>query len=124
MLNKLSDYLPALAEYAKAADDSKPTLESLANVYGDLLNFFSKARGVFVVLGEAKRRRLSIRVFLRVQWEPLEAVFGDIERKFSHHLNVLSHIDGASQLNTIHRLEKMQNSELDLSLIGFQTRFN
>jgi hypothetical protein len=120
MLNNFNDYLVTLAEYTKASDVPKLILESVASVYGDLLKFFSAARQVFVDNGGARRKWISIRAFLRVQWEPFEAVFGDIERKFNHHLNVLTHSTEASQLNMILRLEKTQNSELHRVLIKLQ----
>lgn len=31
----------------------------------------------------------SIRLFIRVQWEPFEASFGTIQSNLNHHLNVL-----------------------------------
>jgi ABC-type multidrug transport system fused ATPase/permease subunit len=114
MLSNFSDYLAALATYTEASDGSNLITGSVANVYGDLLKFFSAARQVFVDHKGAKRQWISVRAFLRVQWEPFEAVFGDIERKFNHHLNVLSHSAEASQLNTLRHLEKTQNSELHL----------
>jgi hypothetical protein len=111
MLNNFSNYLAPLAKYSEASGGSKLILESVASVYGDLLKFFSAARQVFVDNKGAKRKWISIRAFLRVQWEPFEAVFGDIERKFNHHLNVLSHSAEVSQLSSLRRLEKTQNSE-------------
>jgi hypothetical protein len=112
MLNNFNDYLITLAEYTEASDVPKLILESVATVYGDLLKFFSATRQVFVDNGGAKRKWISIRAFLRVQWEPFEVVFGDIERKFNHHLKVLGHSTQASELNTLRRLENIQNSEL------------
>lgn len=124
MLNNFSDYLAALAEYAETSDSSKLILESLASVYGDLLKFSSVTRQVFVDNEGTRRKLISIRSFLRVQWEPFEAVFGDIERNFNHHLNVISHSAGASQLNTLRRVEKTQNSELHLLPIKLETFFS
>jgi hypothetical protein len=107
MLDCLNDYLGPLAEYAKASC-TELMRQTLASVYGDLLKFCRAARHVFVDNGGVRREWISMRTFLRVQWEPFELVFGDIETKFKHHLNVLHHSAEASHLNTLLRLEKQQ----------------
>ena len=40
----------------------------------------------------------SIRIFIRVQWEPFEASFGTIDSRLRHHLEVLLHSAQALQL--------------------------
>jgi hypothetical protein len=110
MLNCFNDYLNPLAEYSKASNTSQLILRTLASVYGDLLEFCSAARRVFVDNSGARRRWISVRTFLRVQWEPFEGQFGEIQTRFRHHLNVLQHSAEAIQLNTILRLENKQSS--------------
>jgi len=90
----------------------------VATAYGDLLKFCTAARHVFVDNSGAKRQWTSMRTFLRVQWEPFECQFGEIETKFRHHLNVLQHSAEASQINTLLRIEKKQNSELYIHQIS------
>jgi ankyrin repeat domain-containing protein 50 len=122
MLNCFNDYLGPLAEYAKASD-AELMRHTIASVYGDLLKFCSAARHVFVDNRGVRRKWISIRTFLRVQWEPFEGVFGSIETKFKHHLNVLHHSAGALHFNTLRagmheaeeerlRLARKENSEL------------
>jgi ankyrin repeat domain-containing protein 50 len=111
MLNCFNDYLGPLAEYAKASDTTLMR-QTLASVYGDLLEFSMAACRVFVDNRGVKREWVSMRTFLRVQWEPFEVVFGDIETKFKHHLNVLHHSAESSHLNTLLRLEKQQKCQL------------
>jgi ankyrin repeat domain-containing protein 50 len=43
----------------------------------------------------------SIRIFIRVQWEPFEASFGAIDSSLQHHLEVLLHSTQALQFNAI-----------------------
>jgi ankyrin repeat domain-containing protein 50 len=90
MLNCFNDYLGTLAEYAKASD-TELMRQTVVSVYGDLIEFCRAARHVFVDSRGVKREWISMRTFLRVQWEPFEGIFGDTETKFKHHLNVLHH---------------------------------
>jgi hypothetical protein len=41
----------------------------------------------------------SIRIFIRVQWEPFEASFGSIDSSLQHHMGVLLHSTQALQFN-------------------------
>jgi len=100
MINRLNDYLDPLTEYAKAARQSEPLLQEVAGVYGDLLQFWTAARHVFVDEHGKQKRCVSLRTFLRVQWDPFEQVFGNIEQRFKHHLDVLNHGAHALQLNS------------------------
>ncbi|OCL05704.1 hypothetical protein AOQ84DRAFT_93057 [Glonium stellatum] len=101
MIDRLSDYLDPLAEYARGARDSEIFGREVIAAYGDLLDFWTAARHVFVDLGGAQRKNTSLRTFLQVQWEQFETTFGDIEKRFAHHLDVLSHGSGALQFNAI-----------------------
>jgi ankyrin repeat domain-containing protein 50 len=73
-------------------------VKSLAAVYGDLLQFCTKARSIYTENG-VKRRLTSFRMFWRIQWTPFEEDFGRIEEDWKHHLNVLSHSGQALALN-------------------------
>ncbi|KAI9860062.1 MAG: hypothetical protein M1813_006410, partial [Trichoglossum hirsutum] len=100
MMLRLSDHLEHLAEYAKAAR------EAVAKVYGDLLDFCRQARHAFVDEQGKERKWASIRIFIRVQWEPFEASFGALESNIQHHLDVLLHSAHAVQLNAIRALQE------------------
>jgi len=101
MLDRFSDYLGPVAEYAKASHDLELIRQTVAGVYGDLLEFCRAAHHVFVDNKGARREWTSARTFLRVQWEPFEVTFADIEMRFKHHLDVLQHSAGALHLNTL-----------------------
>jgi hypothetical protein len=71
------------------AKDSEAIRQTLANVYGDLLEFWTAARHVFVDKTGKPKGFISMRTLLNVQWQRFEDTFGEIERRFEHHLNVL-----------------------------------
>ncbi|KAH0563452.1 hypothetical protein GP486_001989, partial [Trichoglossum hirsutum] len=99
MMLRLSDHLEHLAEYAKAAREVK------------LVQTAAQARHAFVD-GQGKERRwASIRIFIRVQWEPFEASFGALELNIQHHLDVLLHSAHAVQLNAIRALQEESTKE-------------
>ena len=104
MIVRLTEHLGPLNEYAKAAKESKLLRTTLASVYGDLLTFCSQVRSVFIDEQGGERKWLSIKIFIRVQWEPFEAKFGAIDTSISHHLRMLSHSVKAIQLNAIERV--------------------
>ncbi len=99
MLCQFEDYLRPLAEYAKASEDFELVQETVANVYGDLLDFCKKARCVFVDAKGCPRKWTSLRLFLRQQWEPFETEFAPIKTNMQHHMDVLAHSVQALQLN-------------------------
>ncbi|KAJ5949946.1 hypothetical protein N7454_001530 [Penicillium verhagenii] len=105
MLEQLSEYLGPLAEYTK--DPSSLVRNCTVAVYVDLLTFYQGARGVFIDREGNQRTswRLSSYVFVRSQWEPFEAKFGVIEKRFKHHLDVLRHSVSATLLYTVRDLK-------------------
>ncbi|OCL11619.1 hypothetical protein AOQ84DRAFT_276039, partial [Glonium stellatum] len=106
MLCRFTDYLEPLAEYAKTSKDSELIRQTLASAYGDLLKFCRDARRVFIDSNGIKRRWTSMLTFLRVQWEPFDCKFGDIELKFRHHVAVLGQSAQALQLNKTQTAEE------------------
>ena len=78
MLCRFGDFLGPLTEYAKASDQEELVLETLANVYGDLLRFCQHAHRVFTDQA-VQRKWVSWRVFWRLQWIPFEDEFGRIK---------------------------------------------
>jgi hypothetical protein len=99
MLSRFSDFLAPLTKYAEASTKAELIQESLANVYGDLLQFCYRARHVFIDQKGLKRKWTSWRLFWRLQWVPFEEEFGKIESDMQHHLDVLRHSAQASGLN-------------------------
>ena len=79
MLCRFGDFLAPLAKYAEVSTEEYLIRESLANVYGDLLQFCRRARGVFTDQAGLRRKWTSWRVFWRLQWIPFEEEFGKIE---------------------------------------------
>lgn len=91
MICRLGDFLGPLAEYAKAPSQLDTLQESLAAVYGDLLQFCRSANTVFTGSDGQRRTWASFRIFWRVNWVPFEVEFGSIESNFQHHSTVLLH---------------------------------
>ena len=118
MLCEFEDYLKPLAEYAKASEDFALVQETVANVYGDLLDFCKKVRRVFVDTEGRSRKWTSLRLFLRQQWEPFETEFAPIKTNMQHHMDVLAHSVRSLQLNDSleakqerHRLKAKENGK-------------
>ena len=101
MLSQFEDYLGPLVEYAKASEYQKLVQETVANVYGNLLEFCQGARRVFGNSKGRTRKMTSLRLFFRQQWEPFEVVFGHINTDMQHHLGVLLHATQALQLTAL-----------------------
>lgn len=105
MLERLSDYLSPLIEYARI---QVPWVQNCtAAVYVDLLAFYKDARRIFVGSSGNHRTPLELAslTFVRSQWKPFETNFGTIEQSLKHHLNVLQHAAGAMGLHTVHELK-------------------
>lgn len=111
MLCQFEDYLGPLAEYAAVSHDLALVQETVANVYGDLLEFCRKARSVFVDTNGELRKWTSLRLFLRLQWEPFEAEFAPIKTDMQHHLDVVLHAAQASQLKEIREAKQERRSK-------------
>ena len=60
------------------------------------------------------RRWASIRIFLRVQWDPFEASLGQIQANFQQNLDLLLHSAQASQFNDFRSgLAQIQSARSD-----------
>jgi hypothetical protein len=101
MMNRLSDYLGPITKYATMAHHSDMLRQEVADVYGDILVFCTAARRVFLDERGNNKNFVSLRTFLRVQWDPFETTFGDIEKRFKHHLDVLGCSSDALQLSVL-----------------------
>ena len=106
MLCQFQDYLEVLSEYSKASENDWLGQESIAKVYGDLLDFCRLSREVFVDSKGNRRKWTSLRSFLLQQWEPFETEFGPIRANVQHHLELLLHVGQARQLNNDREAQK------------------
>ncbi|KAH7389091.1 hypothetical protein BKA64DRAFT_711194 [Cadophora sp. MPI-SDFR-AT-0126] len=93
--NRLSQMICQMAEHIKIFQElgklSNGTIvhEALVDVYRDFLTFCVQSRRVFVDHDGAEKKFGHFRTFCRVQWQPFEDKFGDIEANFTHHVNIL-----------------------------------
>lgn len=99
MLCQFEDYLEPLADFATGSQDSVLVQKTVANVYGDLLDFCQKARRIFVDTNEKQQKWTSWRLFMLQQWEPFETGFGSIKLNMQHHLDVMRLAGQALQLH-------------------------
>lgn len=106
MLCQFQDYLEVLSRYAKTSENDCLAQESIAKVYGDLLDFCRLSRKVFVDSNGNRRKSTSLRSFLRQQWEPFETEFGPIRANTQHHLELLLHVGQAQQLSNDREAQK------------------
>jgi hypothetical protein len=96
MLDQLSNYLAPLSKYAERCD--LPNIcEALANVYADILRFYSEARMLFVDETGNAKRYASFALFLRSQWHPFDTKFGEIKLSIQCHKDILLH-SGVSEI--------------------------
>jgi hypothetical protein len=96
MLDQLSKYLAPLSRYAEKCD--LPNIcDALADVYADILRFYSAARRMFVDETGNAKRYASFALFLRSQWTPFDAEFGEIKTSVQYHKDVLLH-SGVSEI--------------------------
>ena len=109
MICQLEEYLWPLSDYDAASRDLDHIQEAVANIYGDLLDFCRRARDVFADRNGKPRKLTSLRLFLRVQWEPFEVGFAPIQSDMAHHLDVLSHASQAHQLKESRKAEQERN---------------
>lgn len=96
MLDDLSKLLAPLSRYAEKCH--LPNIcDALADVYADILKFYSAARKLFVDETGSAKRFQSFSLFLRSQWEPFDTKFGEIKSSIQFNCNVLMH-SGLSEL--------------------------
>jgi len=108
--------------------------QAVVAIYGDLLDFCRKARLVFFnpdgtcrscttsehckpLLNQFTPGYRSIRLFIRVQWEPFEVGFGTIKSNLNQHLNVLLHAAQADLLAGAHDQTKVYEGALPLHIL-------
>lgn len=96
MLEDLAKLLTPLSKYAEKCH--LPNIcDALADVYADILKFYSAARSLFVDKNGSARRFTSGSAFLRSQWEPFDVRFGDIKASVQFNCGVLLQ-SGVSEL--------------------------
>jgi hypothetical protein len=78
-------------------------MKALLDAYKDIFMFYKYARAVFINDDGSSRSpaRTSMISFLKVQWQPFEARFGEIELNFKYHSNILLQFTQAVQLESI-----------------------
>ena len=109
MISHLSRYLEVLQSIVTRLKQDQASAENLifkcaAELYGDWLDFCRAARRIFVDRKGQPHRWISLRTFIRAQWDPFEATFGGIERDFKEHLELLLHSNVTSQYTEIRDL--------------------
>jgi hypothetical protein len=88
MLDDLAKLLAPLSKYAEKCH--LPNIcDALADVYDDLLKFYSASRKLFVDEIGNTRKFTSGSVFLRSQWEPFDVKFGEIKASVQFNCSVL-----------------------------------
>lgn len=116
LLGRLSIQTDRWAMYAKAQfkDDEKPlVLDSLVNVYGDLLNVCQEGRRVFLQLEDQKEKRaVSARVLVHQIWKPFEETFGEIEDQLKSHVDQLHDAVGAVNLKATTEIRERLDKSL------------
>lgn len=105
LLDRLSKHTDRWTMYAKARlrdDERLLILDSLIDVYGDLLRICQEGRRVFLSLDDQKEREkeknaVSWRVLIHQIWKPFEETFGSIEQELASHVYQLQ--DAAEAVN-------------------------
>ncbi|THY31699.1 hypothetical protein D6D00_02138, partial [Aureobasidium pullulans] len=124
LLDHISDLMMPLQEYVKSVHI--PVIASaLTTVYGDLLDICKQTSDMFLDKEGNKKVFVTWKTLLRLQWEPFEKSFGEIEARMNHHRENLLHAAGATLLSTTEvdrrdrereiqqRLQKQQQRETE-----------
>ncbi|THW70199.1 hypothetical protein D6D19_07968, partial [Aureobasidium pullulans] len=124
LLDHISDLMMPLQEYVKSVHI--PVIASvLTTVYGDLLDICKQTSDMFLDKVGNKKVFVTWKTLLRLQWEPFEKSFGEIEARMNHHRENLLHAAGATLLSatevdrrdrereTQQRLQKQQQRETE-----------
>ena len=123
MISRLNSHLEHLQEISKHSD--LPLIQSsAANVYGSILQFYHHAYHVFKTKDDRNHTLLHLRTFARVQWEPFELKFGEINNDIINNLNVLGHSSQASTLTVVRKLddERRRESESHSKRLNIEER--
>ncbi|THX39743.1 hypothetical protein D6D10_04047 [Aureobasidium pullulans] len=124
LLDHISDLMMPLQEYVKSVHI--PVIASaLITVYGDLLDICKQTSDMFLDKEGNKKVFVTWKTLLRLQWEPFEKSFGEIEARMNHHRENLLHAAGATLLSATEvdrrdrereiqqRLQKQQQRETE-----------
>ncbi|THZ83652.1 hypothetical protein D6C84_04762, partial [Aureobasidium pullulans] len=124
LLDHISDLMMPLQEYVKSVHI--PVVASaLTTIYGDLLDICKQTSDMFLDKEGNKKVFVTWKTLLRLQWEPFEKSFGEIEARMSHHRENLLHAAGATLLSATEvdrrdrereiqqRLQKQQQRETE-----------
>ena len=110
MLSRLTDHLEHLQEISRHSD--LPLIQNTAaNVYGSILKFYHHAYHVFRSKDNEVRTLGHLRTFARVQWEPFESKFGDIDKDIENNLKVLGFSSQAVTLSAVRKLDDDRQRE-------------
>lgn len=115
MISHLNDHLEHLQEFS-THHDLVLVQTCTANIYGELLKFYHHAYQVFKSGGGRNRKLGHLRTLGRVQWEPFEARFGEIDNEIQHHLKVLELSSQAVILSTVKKIDDERRIEADNQL--------
>ncbi|THZ91884.1 hypothetical protein D6C82_09707, partial [Aureobasidium pullulans] len=98
LLDHISDLMMPLQEYVKSVHI--PVIASaLITVYGDLLDICKQTSDMFLDKDGNQKVFVTWKTLLRLQWEPFEKTFGEIEARMNHHRENLLHAAGATLLS-------------------------
>ncbi|TIA58414.1 hypothetical protein D6C76_10622 [Aureobasidium pullulans] len=98
LLDHISDLMMPLQEYVKSVHI--PVIASaLTTIYGDLLDICKQTSDMFLDKEGDKKVFVTWKTLLRLQWEPFEKSFGEIEARMNHHREHLLHAAGATLLS-------------------------
>ncbi|THY50486.1 hypothetical protein D6C99_04777, partial [Aureobasidium pullulans] len=98
LLDHISDLMMPLQEYVKSVHI--PVIASaLTTIYGDLLDICKQTSDMFLDKEGNKKVFVTWKTLLRLQWEPFEKSFGEIEARMNHHRENLLHAAGATLLS-------------------------
>ncbi|THZ70115.1 hypothetical protein D6C85_06186 [Aureobasidium pullulans] len=124
LLDHISDLMMPLQEYVKSVHI--PVIASaLTTIYGDLLDICKQTSDMFLDKEGNKKVFVTWKTLLRLQWEPFEKSFGEIEARMNHHRENLLHAAGATLLSATEvdrrdrereiqqRLQKQQQRETE-----------
>ncbi|THX58120.1 hypothetical protein D6D06_03221, partial [Aureobasidium pullulans] len=107
LLDHISDLMMPLQEYVKSVHI--PVIASaLTTIYGDLLDICKQTSDMFLDKEGNKKVFVTWKTLLRLQWEPFEKSFGEIEARMNHHRENLLHAAGATLLSAteVHRRDR------------------
>ncbi|TIA09752.1 hypothetical protein D6C80_08436, partial [Aureobasidium pullulans] len=124
LLDHISDLMMPLQEYVNSVHI--PVIASaLTTIYGDLLDICKQTSDMFLDKEGNKKVFVTWKTLLRLQWEPFEKSFGEIEARMNHHRENLLHAAGATLLSATEvdrrdrereiqqRLQKQQQRETE-----------